>query len=157
MLLRVLSIGKTSENYLKTGIDHYCGRLQHYISFEYTELPDIKSLKGRSEQEVKRMESDHLLAAIGPHAWVVLLDEKGKHWSSRDFATQLQKRFNAAPRELVFVIGGPYGFSDELYARANEKLSLSSMTFSHQMVRLFALEQLYRAMTILRNEPYHHD
>lgn len=157
MITRLIAIGKTASPYLQTGVSEYIQRLQHYLRFEYSEIADVKVSRGMSEQQVKEKEGDAILRQLEPGAYVILLDEGGRTFSSVRFADHLQKRFNSGGRSLVFVIGGPYGFSDAVKKRANERLSLSPMTFSHQMVRLIAAEQIYRAMTILRNEPYHHD
>lgn len=156
MVIKLIAVGKTNADYLKTGIQEYAGRLQHYLRFEYIEIPDIKVTKGMNEEQVKSLEGEALLKHISPGAHLVLLDENGQHYTSVSLAKQLQKRFNSGGKVMVFAIGGPYGFSDAVYQRASEKLALSKLTFSHQMARLIALEQLYRAMTILRNEPYHH-
>lgn len=156
MNLKLIAIGKTAEPWLKQGIEVYTKRLVHYLPFEYIEIPDVKIAKGTSEAEVKRLEGLEVLKRIDSTAYLVILDEKGKEFTSEELANHLQKRMNAGIKTLVFLIGGPYGFSDALYERANEKMSLSKLTLSHQMVRVFAAEQLYRAMTILRNEPYHH-
>ncbi len=157
MIIQLLVIGKTTSSYLAEGIAEYTHRLKHYLRFEYIEIPDVKVTKGMNEQQVKQIEGGALLKLLEPGSHVILLDDKGKAFSSVTFAEHLQKRFNSGGKSVIFVIGGPYGFSEEVQQRANEKLSLSPMTFSHQMVRLIAAEQLYRAMTILRNEPYHHD
>lgn len=156
MIVRLLVVGKTNTPYLVKGIEEYQKRLQHYLRFEYTAVPDVKVSKGMDEQQVKTVEGMELLKFMDAGAHVILLDEAGKTFSSENFAKHLQKRFNSGGKSLIFVVGGPYGFSEPVYARANERLSLSPMTFSHQMVRLIAVEQIYRAMTILRNEPYHH-
>jgi len=157
MILRLICIGKTTSAYLRTGIEEYVQRLQHYLRFEYIEIPDVKITKGMAESQVKEKEGAVIMRYIDSADFVVLLDEHGKSLSSVHFAEYLQKRFNSGGKALNFLIGGPYGFSDELRNRADAKISLSPMTFSHQMVRLIAAEQLYRAMTILRNEPYHHE
>lgn len=156
MLVKLIATGKTKSDFLPAGIAHYNNKLKHYLRFEYTEIPDVKIPKGMSDDKVRTLEGTEILKHISSGSYVVLLDEGGKHYDSLGFASHLQKRFNSGGKELVFVIGGPYGFSAEVYARAQEKLSLSKMTFSHQMVRVIALEQLYRAMSILNNEPYHH-
>ncbi len=142
---------------METGVSEYVQRLQHYLRFEYVEVPDVKVSKGMNEEQVKEREGEAILRQLESGAYLILLDEAGRTLSSTGFANHLQKRFNSGGKSLVFVIGGPYGFSDAIKTRANERLSLSPMTFSHQMVRLIAAEQIYRAMTILRNEPYHHD
>lgn len=157
MIIRLAAIGKTTTRYLEEGIAEYVGRLQHYLRFEYIEIPDVKISKGMNDLQVKQKEGVELLKLAEPGAHVILLDEHGKTFSSVRFAEHLQKRFNSGGKSITFMIGGPYGFSEDVYRRANEKIALSTMTFSHQMVRLIAAEQIYRAMTILRNEPYHHE
>jgi 23S rRNA (pseudouridine1915-N3)-methyltransferase len=156
MKITLLAIGKTEQPYLVTGIDAYCNRLKHYTSFSLEIIPALKNNKNMSELEQKQREGELLLAQMKSTDWVVLLDENGAQPTSVQFSELLQKRMLASVKNLVFVIGGPYGFSAEMYARANEKMSLSPMTFSHQMVRLIFVEQLYRAFTIIKGEPYHH-
>lgn len=156
MNLKLIAIGKTTEPWLKQGIEIYTKRMVHYLPFEYIEIMDVKVPKGMSENEVKRLEGIEVLKRIDTSVYLVILDEKGKEFDSEELANHIQKRMNSGIKTLAILIGGPYGFSDALYERANEKVSLSKLTFSHQMVRVFAVEQLYRAMTILRNEPYHH-
>jgi len=150
-------IGKTSEPFLREGAQLFAGRLKHYISFEYAELPDVKGGGKLNPQALKEAEADVFLKFFQPGDTIVLLDEKGKEYHSRGFATQLQKWMNAGPKRLVFVVGGAFGFSDRMYAAAQSKLSMSKMTTSHQLIRVVFLEQLYRGMTILNNEPYHND
>ena len=137
-------------------IDEYQKRLSFYVKFDLEIIPDIKNVKNLSERQQKEKEGALILSKIGPTDYLVLLDENGKSFSSVDFAEEIQKKMNSGIKTLVFVIGGPYGFSAEVYEKAKGKIALSEMTFSHQMVRLFFTEQLYRAYTILRNEPYHH-
>ncbi|WP_010517908.1 23S rRNA (pseudouridine(1915)-N(3))-methyltransferase RlmH [Croceivirga radicis] len=156
MKIQVVAIGKTDKKELNTLIEHYTNRLTHYVPFELIIIPDIKNVKNLSEMEQKKKEGELILAKLQPADHLCLLDENGKQFSSVGFSEILQKRMNSGIKNLIFAIGGPYGFSDALYARANSKISLSKMTFSHQMVRLFTIEQIYRAFTILRNEPYHH-
>ncbi len=156
MKIKLLAIGKTDNEYLQQLIDDYTKRLGFYISFELKIIPDIKNSKSLSEIQQKEKEGALLLKQIDPSDNVILLDENGKNYTSLGFSDFLQKKMNSGIKQLVFIIGGPYGFSPEIYHRANGKLSLSSMTFSHQMVRLFFIEQLYRGFTILKNEPYHH-
>ncbi|HEY4786339.1 MAG TPA: 23S rRNA (pseudouridine(1915)-N(3))-methyltransferase RlmH [Bacteroidales bacterium] len=151
-----LVIGKTTEDYLKEGIAIYEKRLKNYLSFEIKVLPEIKKTSGLSFEQQKSLEGKMILESINPSDFVILLDERGKELSSTDFANFLQKQMLQRIKSMIFVVGGPYGFSKEIYNRANEKISLSKMTYSHQMVRLIFAEQLYRAMTILKNEPYHH-
>lgn len=150
-------VGRTATPYLREGIEEYRKRVNRYIPFEIVELPDVKTSRKLIEEKQKLAEGEMMLARIAPGDHVVLLDERGKHLTSREFAADIQQKAITLPRQLVFVVGGPYGFSPQVYERANEKLSLSKMTFPHEMVRLFFTEQLYRACTIARNEPYHHD
>ena len=157
MKIILLAIGKTNAKYLQEGIEQYIKRLSHYIPFEFKILPDVKTTKGLTQEKQKEMEGQMFLNCIQSGDVVVLLDEKGKEMTSREFSVYLDKKMVTVAKNLIFVIGGPYGFSQEMYNRANEKLSLSKMTFSHEMIRLFFIEQIYRAMTILKGEPYHHD
>lgn len=157
MKIALLVIGKTDSSYLMDGISEYKNRLVHYIPFELTVIPDIRNVKNLTESQQKEKEGELLLKALQPGDYVVLLDEKGKEFTSVQFATYIEKKQHTVPKRLVFMIGGPYGFSEPVYDAASEKISLSKMTFSHQMIRLFFTEQLYRAMTILHNEPYHHE
>lgn len=156
MNIRLLAIGKTDNKDLQALIDDYTKRLSFYIKFDLEIIPDIKNVKNLSEAQQKEKEGELILAKIGPTDQLILLDENGKTFSSVGFSDYLQKKMNAGIKTLVFVIGGPYGFSETVYQKAQGKISLSEMTFSHQMVRLFVIEQLYRGFTILRNEPYHH-
>lgn len=156
MKILLLVIGKTDEDYLVTGIKKYVGRLGHYVSFEMKELPDIRNRKTLSEEQQKKGESFLLLSQLQPSDHVILLDERGKSYTSVEFSESLGKGMVSGAKRMVFLIGGPYGFDKEVYDRANALMSLSPMTFSHQMVRLIFLEQLYRAFTILKGEPYHH-
>lgn len=156
MQVTLLCIGKTGKKFLEEGEQEYLKRLRHYISFQMQIIPDIKQAKSLSQNQVKQREGELILEKVGTADTLILLDEKGKEYSSLDFSNYLQDQFNRGGKHIFFVIGGPYGFSDDVYQRANGKISLSRMTFSHQMIRLFFIEQVYRAMTILRNEPYHH-
>lgn len=156
MKITLLVVGKTTDQRLVSLIEDYRQRLTHYVPFELVVIPDLKNTKGLSEAQIKTTEGNEILRYLTPSAEAVLLDEHGREFRSVEFAEWLQKRMSSG-RDLTLVIGGPYGFSPEVYQRANGKISLSQMTFSHQMVRLFTIEQLYRAMTILRNEPYHHE
>lgn len=149
--------GKTTQAATAELEKDYYQRLQRYWPFNTRVIPDLRNRHKLSQAEVAQQEGQRLLNELEAGDWLVLLDERGKSLSSRKFAQQVQQWFNQSPRRLVFVIGGPYGFSDEVYARANFKLSLSAMTFSHQIVRALFAEQLYRAATILKGEPYHHD
>ena len=156
MKITLLTVGKTDDAYIKEGIDKYLKRLKHYIKFEITELPELKNTKALSQDQQKAKEADLLFKNLSTTDHVVLLDEQGAELSSQKFADMLNKKMISSVQNLVFIVGGPYGFDDTIYRRANEKLSLSRMTFSHQMVRLFFTEQVYRAFTILKGEPYHH-
>ena len=156
MEISLIVIGKTNARYLQEGIEEYIKRLKHYIPYSITVLPDIKNTKKLTEEQQKEAEGKLMLDALKPGDCLVLLDERGKEFTSVAFADYLQRKMNAGLRRLVFVIGGPYGFSQSVYDRADEKISLSKMTFSHEMIRLFFTEQVYRAMTIQRGEPYHH-
>jgi 23S rRNA (pseudouridine1915-N3)-methyltransferase len=156
MNIKLIAIGKTDNKSLQTLIDEYSKRLSFYIKFDLEIIPDIKNVKNLSENQQKEKEGELILAKITPTDQMILLDENGSTFSSMKFADYLQKKMNSGVKTLVFVIGGPYGFSEEVYKKAQGKVSLSEMTFSHQMVRLFFIEQLYRGFTILRNEPYHH-
>ena len=156
MNIKLIAIGKTDNKNLQSLIDEYQKRLSFYIKFDLEVIPDIKNVKNLSESQQKEKEGELILAKIIPTDQLILLDENGKAFSSMAFSEDLQKKMNSGVKTLVFVIGGPYGFSESVYAKANGKISLSLMTFSHQMVRLFFIEQLYRGFTILKNEPYHH-
>jgi 23S rRNA (pseudouridine1915-N3)-methyltransferase len=156
MNIKLLAIGKTDNKELQKLIDEYTKRLSFYIKFDLEIIPDIKNAKNLSENQQKEKEGELILAKLTPTDQLMLLDENGTTFSSVKFSDYLQKKMNSGAKTLVFVIGGPYGFSDEVYQKAQGKISLSLMTFSHQMVRLFFIEQLYRGFTILRNEPYHH-
>ena len=156
MNIKLIAIGKTDNKNLQSLIDEYQKRLSFYIKFDLEIIPDIKNVKNVSESQQKDKEGEMILAKITPTDQLILLDEKGITFSSIDFSEELQKKMNSGLKTLVFVIGGPYGFSDKVYDKAQGKISLSLMTFSHQMVRLFFIEQLYRGFTILKNEPYHH-
>ncbi|MFN3908911.1 MAG: 23S rRNA (pseudouridine(1915)-N(3))-methyltransferase RlmH [Flavobacterium sp.] len=157
MQLRIISVGKTDSKAIQQLTEDYQNRLKHYIKCEWVVIPDIKNSKNLTFAQQKQKEGQEILSKIQAADVVVLLDEKGKQFSSMQFADWFQKKMNQGIKQLVLVIGGPYGFSEEVYERADQKISLSAMTFSHQMVRLFLTEQLYRAMTILRNENYHHE
>ena len=156
MEITLLTVGKTSTGYINTGIDDYLRRLKHYVPFTLTALPDLRSKGKMSEEAQKEAEGERILAAFRPGDRVVLLDERGAELDSDGFAAQLQKHMASGLKRLVFVVGGPYGFSKAVYARADARMSMSRLTLSHEMVRLFFIEQVYRAMTILRGEPYHH-
>lgn len=157
MEITLIVIGKTNAKYLIEGLDEYTRRLKHYITYNINVIPDIKNTKNLSEEQQKETEGKLILNALKPGDFIVLLDERGKEFSSMQFSDYLQRKMNSGLRRLVFVVGGPYGFSKDIYSKADEKLSLSKMTFSHEMIRLFFTEQIYRAMTIIRGEPYHHE
>lgn len=157
MKIKVVCIGKTGKGFLEEGENLYLKRLKHYCQIEKIEIPDIKNARKLSQDQVKQKEGELLLSHVESGDQVFLLDEKGKDYSSVQFSEFLQKRFNQGGKNLLFLIGGPYGFSDEVYKTAQGKVSLSKMTFSHQMIRLFFIEQIYRAFTILKGEPYHHE
>lgn len=157
MKINLLVIGKTDAGYFTQGIKEYEDRLKHYIPFEMYVIPDIKNAKNLSEDQQKEKEGELILKNIQAGDYLVLLDERGKDFSSLQFASYIEKKAHTVSKRLVFVIGGPYGFSQTVYEKASEQISLSKMTFSHQMIRLVFVEQLYRAMTILNNEPYHHE
>ena len=156
MKIKLIAIGKTDSKDLQPLIEEYSKRLSFYVSFNFEIIPDIKNAKNLSKKQQKIAEGNELLKRIEKSDTIIILDEKGKTFSSVEFSVFLQKKMNSGLKNLIFIIGGPYGFSEEIYQRANAKLSLSTMTFSHQMVRLFFIEQLYRGFTILKNEPYHH-
>ena len=156
MRVILLQVGKTTDDYAQKAIQTYVDRLGHYLNFQIETIPDLKATKNLSEAQVKAREAEAILPYVKPENQVVLLDERGLEQSSEQFAGWMQKRMASGARQLVFVIGGPYGFDQRVYEAVPQRLSLSKMTFSHQMVRVFFVEQLYRAMTILNHEPYHH-
>ena len=156
MKIVLVVVGKTNEKYLIEGISDYQKRLKHYINFEIVEILNIKNAKNFSEKQLIKKEGEMILKQINNSDYLVLLDDQGNEFSSLSFADKLQKWMISGKKKLVFVVGGAYGFSQQVYDRGNKRLSLSKMTFSHQMVRLFFVEQLYRGYTILNNEPYHH-
>ena len=157
MKIKLLAVGKTDDKNLIQLIEMYQNRLKHYIKFELEIIPDIKNAKNLSEKQQKEKEGELILNKLENSDQLILLDDKGKQYSSIEFSQFLQKKMNSGIKQLVLVIGGPYGFSDAIYKKAQGKLSLSKMTFSHQMIRLFIVEQIYRGFTILKNEPYHHE
>ncbi len=157
MKITLICIGKTDESYLLEGIEKYQKRLKHYVPFQLITIPDIKNAKNLTQEQQKAKEAEAILKHIGPSDIVTLLDEKGKKFRSIEFAQYLEKKTINSVQHLIFIIGGPYGFDSTIYTRANDQLSLSNMTFSHQMIRLFFIEQVYRAFSILRGEPYHHE
>lgn len=157
MRITLLTVGKTNDLSFKNAISEYQKRLKFYISFDIEEIPSLKNTKNLTEDNQKQKEGELILKYLQPEDEVVLLDDKGSEFTSKQFASYIEKKSASGLKRLVFVVGGPYGFSQEVYQRANDKASLSRMTFSHQMVRLVFTEQLYRAMTIIRGEPYHHE
>jgi 23S rRNA (pseudouridine1915-N3)-methyltransferase len=157
MKVKLICVGKTNKTFLIEGEAVYAKRLQKYFSFQKIEIPDLKNTKNLSQEQIKEKEGELILEKMKEGDCVVLLDEKGKNLSSQQFADFLQKKFHLRAKNLIFIIGGPYGFSKAIYQKADAQISLSSMTFSHQMIRLFFTEQLYRAMAILNSEPYHHE
>lgn len=156
MTIKLIAIGKTDNKNLQSLIDDYIKRLGFYIKFSLDIIPDIKNSKNLSEDQQKQKEGELILKQLNPTDVLILLDENGKQMNSVGFSAYLQKHMNSGIKQVVFVIGGPYGFSEDIYNKANGKIALSKMTFSHQMIRLFFIEQLYRGFTILKNEPYHH-
>ncbi len=157
MKITLLTVGKTDVKWVKEGLDLYVSRLSHYVQFSLVEIPELKNVSSFSQAQIKEKEGDLILAAIRPSDEVILLDEHGKEFRSVEFARFLEERMARSGRDMVFVIGGAYGFSHKVYERSDRKMSLSAMTFSHQMVRTIFAEQLYRAFTIMRGEPYHHE
>lgn len=157
MKITLIALGKTEDSYLIEGINKYLNRLKHYINFSVVVIPELKNTKSLTEAQQKTKESEQIAKQLNNSDVVILLDEKGKKYGSVQFSQFLNKQMIGSVQNLVFIIGGPYGFDESTYKRANGSISLSDMTFSHQMVRLFFVEQLYRAFTILKNEPYHHE
>lgn len=157
MKILLLVIGKTTESYFSEAIKEYCERLKHYISFDIEIIPELKNAKNLTFDQQKEKEAELILKFLQSGDYPVLLDEHGKEYTSKQFSVYLERKMLTIPKRLVFIIGGPYGFSSRIYEVGREKISLSKMTFSHQMIRMIFVEQLYRAMTILNNEPYHHE
>jgi len=157
MKIVLLVVGKTTEKYFVEAIGEYCKRIDRYATFELEVIPELKNTKSLSEAVQKKKEGEQILRRLQDGDEVVLLDERGREYRSSEFAGYLQQKMNTGRRRLVFVVGGPYGYSDAVYARVPERLSLSRLTFSHQMIRLLFVEQLYRAFSILNNSPYHHE
>ncbi|MDZ4750589.1 MAG: 23S rRNA (pseudouridine(1915)-N(3))-methyltransferase RlmH [Flavobacteriales bacterium] len=149
--MKLITVGKTRQRYISEGLTEYLKKLGHYLKFEYIEIPDVAAGNAQVETEGKK-----ILARISPDDFVVLLDEGGQEYSSVEFSRFLQKKMNAGTKCMVMLIGGPFGFSNDVIARGDMKLSFSKMTFNHEMIRIFVLEQLYRAHTIIKGEPYHH-
>lgn len=157
MKITLLTVGKTDRDWVRQGLDIYISRLKHYIPFTLTEIPELKNVSSFTEAQIKTKEGELILKNIRPSDELVLLDERGRQYTSVELAKVIQDRITYSGRDMVFVIGGAYGFSQAIYDRADSKISLSKMTFSHQMVRTIFAEQLYRAFTIIRGEPYHHE
>ena len=157
MKITLLTVGKTDKDWVRQGLDIYVSRLKHYIPFSIVEIPELKNVSALSKEQIKSKEGDLILKAIRPNDDVILLDERGKEYTSIELARIIQDKISSEGRDIIFIIGGAYGFSDAVYQRDNSKLSLSKMTFSHQMVRAIFAEQIYRAFTIMRGEPYHHE
>ena len=157
MRLTLLTVGKTDIPWVREGLEMYISRLGHYVPFSLREIPELKGVSALSRDQIRKKEGELILDQVRPSDEVILLDEHGREYRSVEFAAWLERRLAASGRDLVFVIGGAYGFSEAVYARADGKLSLSKMTWSHQLVRTIFAEQLYRAFTILRGEPYHHE
>lgn len=157
MKISLLTVGATDMKWVREGLGIYVSRLEHYTRFSLVEIPQLKNVSALDREQIKTREGELILAKLRPSDEVILLDEKGKEYSSMEFASAIGRKMSAGGKDLVFVIGGAYGFSDAVYGRADSKISLSRMTFSHQMVRTIFAEQLYRAFTILKGEPYHHE
>lgn len=157
MNMRLLTVGKTDVKWVKEGLELYCSRLSHYVPFTLQEIPQLKKVSALSEEEIRQKEGELLLSAVSPSETLILLDEHGKEFRSLEFADYVGKLLSGGGKGVVFAIGGAYGFSKAVYERAGDRISLSRMTFSHQMVRTIFAEQLYRAFTILKGEPYHHE
>lgn len=157
MKITLLSVGKTTFPFIKDGCDTFVKRIKHYIGFEAIEIPELKNVSALSKEQIKDKEGELILKQIKASDKVILLDEKGSRFSSIEWAEELRKEMVMSTKSIIFVIGGSYGFAKSVYDRANGKLSLSSMTFSHQIIRLFFVEQLYRALTIIKGEPYHNE
>ena len=157
MNIELIVIGKTDQQEVASLVEQYAKRVNHYCKFTVTTIADVKNTRNMAPSRQKQLEGEMILRLISDGDWLVLMDEKGRQFTSMEYADWLQKRMLSGVKRLAIVIGGPYGFSDDVYKRANEKISLSKMTFSHQIVRAIFAEQLYRAFTILNNEPYHHE
>lgn len=153
----LIVVGKTTDKRFEAITQEYIERIRHYIPFTVEVIPELKNTKGLSQDEQKKREGELIQKNLQPGDYVVLLDEHGSERSSMDFASWMQKKMASGPKRLVFIVGGPYGFSDAIHQKGNEEISLSRMTLSHQMIRMFFVEQIYRAMTILNGEPYHHE
>lgn len=157
MKATLILVGKTVDKRFTDIIDEYAARVKHYIGFDIVTIPELRNTKSLSEQQQKQSEGELIQKQLQPGDHVVLLDEHGKEFRSIEFSDWMTKKMNTVSKRLVFIVGGPYGFSKDIYDKCNEKISLSKMTFSHQMIRMIFVEQLYRAMTIMKGEPYHHE
>lgn len=157
MKITMLTVGQTEKNWIKEGLDVYVSRLKHYCAFSVNEIPELKNVSSLSREQIRKKEGELVLKAVRDSDEVILLDEHGMEYSSTGFAEALERKISLGGRDIVFVIGGAYGFSEEVYRRSNSSISLSKMTFSHQMVRTIFAEQLYRAFTIMKGQPYHHE
>ena len=157
MKITLLTVGKTDRDWVKQGLDIYVSRLKHYIPFSLVEIPELKNVSALSKDQIKIREGELILKNIRPTDDVILMDERGREYTSVELAKVIQEKISYIGKDMVFVIGGAYGFSQDVYSRANSRISLSKMTFSHQMVRAIFAEQLYRAFTIMKGEPYHHE
>ena len=157
MKITLLTVGRTDVEWVRKGLELYVSRLRHYVPFSLIEIPELKNVSALAREQIKQKEGELVLKALKPSDCVILLDERGREYRSIEFSAMLEDRMSRGGRDLVFVVGGAYGFSDAVYSRSDEKISLSKMTFSHQMVRTIFAEQLYRAFTIMKGEPYHHE
>jgi len=157
MKIQLWIVGKITQDFVEWGLTEFCGRIKHYLPFEMRVIPDIKNTKNLSSEQIKEKEGEGILKIIQPGDYIVLLDERGREFTSLQFSEYIEKKTHTVSKSLVFIIGGPYGFSQKVQEAAQEKIALSKMTFSHQLVRLIFAEQLYRALTILNREPYHHE
>lgn len=157
MKIQLLTVGKTNQDFVQRGLDEFTGRVKHYLPFEMEIIPDLKNTRNLNFEQIKEKEGELILKFVRPEDYIVLLDENGKEFTSVQFAQYLEKKMHSVPKRLVFIIGGAYGFSSAVYQIAKEKIALSKMTFSHQLIRVVFAEQLYRGLSILNNEPYHHE
>ena len=157
MKITLLTVGKTDRDWVKQGLDIYVSRLKHYIPFSVVEIPELKNVSSLTKDQIKTREGELILKNVRPADDLILMDERGKQYTSVELAKVIQDKISYAGKDMVFVIGGAYGFSEAVYRRADSRISLSKMTFSHQMVRAIFVEQIYRAFTIMRGEPYHHE
>ena len=157
MKIALVQTGKTTEAYIREGVDEFSTRIRKYIPFEIITVPELRNTKNMPSEEQKIREGEKICQAISNDDFVIVLDEKGNEFTTREFSSRLEKLFMLSKKRIVFVIGGPFGFSEDVYGRADLKISLSRMTFSHQVVRLLFAEQLYRALSVIKGDPYHHD